>query len=87
MAYEMEYLFNSIKYTSIKPGRNIKAAILMTVALLAGVICLHLLGTATGVLLYGGEQVPAAVEQFANDLSAGVEFNEAAQAFYAELSK
>lgn len=83
MAYEMEYLFNSIKYTSIKPGRKIKAAILMTVAL----ICLHLLGTATGVLLYGGEQVPAAVEQFANDLSAGVEFNEAVQAFCAELSK
>ena len=87
MAYEMEYLLNSIKYTPIKPGRTIKASIFLTVALLTGMIFVHFVGTTTEVFLFGGENVPAAAEQLVTDLSSGIELDEAVQAFCAELSQ
>ena len=87
MAYEIEYQFDSIKYTPIKPGRTIKATILLTIALLTGIVLVYFMGTVSEIFLFGGEKVPAAAEQLVEDLSSGIELDEAVQAFCAELSQ
>ncbi len=88
MGYALQYELQTIKVKKKKKKRESLRYIGMTAVLLLCVTAMHLGGTAFQTAILGErEAVTSAAEQMVVDIKKGASFNDAVEAFYAELAE